>query len=116
MERFAVTYIFYRAFHRFTEFFHHWYVRSFILWTHGVLTLLENLDQTFAVAITWRHFGEPLYQDRSIVGYVLGFIFRSARILIGGAIYTVIIVAAALLYLGWCAVLPYVVYKVLNPY
>lgn len=112
MEGFAAYYIFQRILRRFTEFFRHWYVRSFILWTHGILTLLENLDQTFAVAITWRHFGEPLYQDRSIVGHILGFIFRSARIAIGGVIYVVIIILAAALYIGWCAVLPFIIYKI----
>ena len=115
MERFAVTYVIFRIVHRFIEFFRHWYVRSFILWTHGTLNVLENLDRTFAVRITLRHFGEPLYQDRSIVGYIFGFIFRSARIMIGGLLYGVIILGAALLYIIWCAILPYLIYKIFNP-
>ncbi|MDP3956838.1 MAG: hypothetical protein Q8P97_02480 [bacterium] len=115
MERFAAAYVIFRIAHRFTQFFRHWYVRSFILWTHGTLSFLETLDRTFAVRITLRHFGEPLYQDRSIVGYILGFIFRSARIVIGGLLYGVVILGAALLYIIWCAILPYLIYKIFNP-
>lgn len=115
MEQFAATYIILRLAHRFVEFFRHWYVRSFMLWTHGILNFLENLDRTFAVKITLRHFGEPLYQDRSIVGYILGFVFRSTRIVIGGLLYGLIILVATLLYLVWCAILPYLVYKIFIP-
>ncbi|HEY4523279.1 MAG TPA: hypothetical protein VJK04_00185 [Candidatus Paceibacterota bacterium] len=112
MERFAVTYILYRAVHRFSEFFRHWYVRSFILWTHNTLTFLENLDRVFALKITLRHFGEPLYQDRSVVGYILGFIFRSGRIVISAFLYGVIVITAAAIYVAWCAILPFIVYKI----
>ena len=51
------------------------------------MVTLTAADQSFAVAITLRHFFEPLYKDYSIVGRVLGIVFRSARVVIGGVCY-----------------------------
>lgn len=113
MEQFALSYIVVSAARRVYMFFYGWYVRGAIRFTHGTVNFLESLDQTFAIKTTWQHFGEPLYQDRSIVGYVMGFFFRSGRILMGGFMYILIIIGAALLFAVWSALPLYLIYKII---
>ena len=71
--------------------------------SHHALNLLESLERTFAFHVTLRHFFEPLYQDRTILGHVLGFVFRTVRLAGGAVIYFLVICAAVVLYLGWAA-------------
>lgn len=100
--------------YRFTEFFRRWYFGSFKICVHFLVSVLEKLDRRFAIKITWRHFFEPLYQDRTVVGYVLGFVFRSGRLIIGAAIYAVIILIGAFFYLLWLLIPPYVILKIIG--
>lgn len=107
-----IPYLFYCLFYRSAEFLRHWYVRSFWLYGHFILSVLEKFDRRLAFKITLRHLFEPLYQDRTIVGYILGFIFRSLRLIGGAVIYALLIVAAAIIYLAWLAVPFYVIYRI----
>lgn len=68
------------------------------------MVTLTKADQSFAVAITLRHFFEPLYKDYSIVGRILGIFFRSVRVLIGGACYLLLALGFAVVYLIWLAI------------
>ena len=61
-------------------------------------------DQSFAVAITLRHFFEPLYKDYSVIGRILGIVFRAARVAIGGIFYILIALLFAIIYLVWLAI------------
>ena len=109
---FALVYIVWRVLYRIKEFFHHWYVHSFNVYGHAVIGFLERLDRVFAFAITIKYFGKPLYQDRTVVGYILGFVFRSGRIIIGAVVYFFVIVTAVVVYLVWCAVHVYVIWRI----
>ncbi|MBI2035233.1 MAG: hypothetical protein HYT12_00945 [Candidatus Liptonbacteria bacterium] len=113
MTRYAFIYIANSFFYSIFEFFFHWYVNGFWLGSGWLIDLLERLDRFFAFRVTLRHFGEPLFQDRTIVGYILGFIFRSGRLLIGAIAYFFIFILAIMLYLGWAAILPYVIYRII---
>ncbi|MBU6500420.1 MAG: hypothetical protein KGJ89_01145 [Patescibacteria group bacterium] len=84
---FALTYLTARFFYRLGDFFHHWYVDGTRSFAHKFISTLENLDKTFAIRITFHYLFQPLYKDYTVVGRLLGFIFRSGRILIGGVIY-----------------------------
>lgn len=101
---FAFVYIVQRFFYRFLDFFHHWYVDGSRFIAHAFISVLTEMDKTFAVGITARHFFEPLYKDYSIIGRVLGIIFRSARIAIGGAVYFVALIICLVFYLAWIAI------------
>lgn len=68
------------------------------------MAALTKADQRFALAITLRHFFEPLYKDYSIIGRILGIVFRSVRVLIGGACYLILALAFAAVYLIWLAI------------
>lgn len=87
---FALGYLVGRAFYRLGEFFHHWYVDGSRAVADSFIGVLANLDRTFAVVITLHHFFEPLYGDWSVIGRILGVIFRSVRIALGSVIYMVV--------------------------
>ena len=97
---FAPAYIIQRFFFRLTDFFHHWYVHGLRYLTHQFIELLSGLDQTFAVKINLRYLLTPLYKDYTIVGRILGPIFRALRVVVGGTVYLGLIVIFA----GVCAV------------
>lgn len=101
---FAPAYLAQRAFYRFVDFFHHWYVDGSRVFAHRFVNTLEVADQTFAVKITLRYFFQPLYRDYTVIGRILGVVFRSGRILIGLAIYVLITMLFILVYLAWLAV------------
>lgn len=77
-----------------------------------LIDFLVELDRIIAFRITLRYFGKPLFQDRSIVGYILGFFFRSFRLLFGGLFYIVVIVIAVAFCILWALVPVFIVYKV----
>ncbi|WP_297988485.1 hypothetical protein [uncultured Anoxybacillus sp.] len=61
-----------------------------------------------------RHWLQPLYQDRTIVGYVLGLFFRSGRILIGGVFYLLVFLIGIAFYLVWALVPPFLLFKIFS--
>lgn len=109
---FAPIYIVQRAFFRAYLFFVHWHRDGLRFVAHHTLSFLERLDQTFAFMITLRHLFEPLYQDYSVIGYILGFIFRVSRLFIGGVIYGGVLLFAGMFYLAW-AVIPFAIVSVI---
>lgn len=107
----ALVYLANRFSYRFLAFFRHWYLESLGVMTEFFNRLLWRLDQTLALKVTIRHFFEPLYQDRTFLGYVLGFFFRSARVLVASIIYLFIIALAVLIYLFWAAAPVYAIFR-----
>lgn len=78
------------------------------------IDLLNDWDRFFALKITIRHWLQPLYQDRTLIGYILGPIFRTGRIIVAVAVYLVATVVAILFYLLWLLIPPYVIYKIIS--
>jgi hypothetical protein len=101
---FAIVYLGRRCIYRFADFFHHWYMDGSRAIGRSFMTTMTAIDQSLAVAITLRHFFEPLYKDYSVIGRILGVVFRTFRVLIGGAFYIVIVLAFALVYLVWLGI------------
>ena len=108
----APTYLIHRFFYRVIEFFRHWYIKSASFYWHFVINQLERLDYYLAWRITLKYLFQPLYKDYTLIGYILGFIFRSARLLIASIIYAVIFAVALVLYVLWLLVPVLLVYKV----
>ncbi|MEK7593393.1 MAG: hypothetical protein AAB464_01620 [Patescibacteria group bacterium] len=108
-----IVYLFNRFFYRLKEFFRHWYVKSFFIYTDFVVSFLERLDRVFAFKITLRFLFQPLYGDYSVLGYILGFIFRISRLAVGGLVHLAVIAIAVVLYLIWLATPIYIVYRIL---
>lgn len=101
---FFATYLLGRLLFRIKEFAMHWYYGAFLNVTNHTLNFLGSLDETIALRITLRNFFRPLYGDWSPVGRILGIVFRSGRVVIGIAIYPVIIAVAMLIYAAWAAI------------
>ncbi len=106
----AFPYLFGRAVYRIKLFFSDWYVGGFRLVSSRTIHVLESLDRTWALVITLRNIFEPLYQDRTFTGRILGFIFRSVRIVIGASLYVVVIAFACFLYFLIAVAPLYIVY------
>jgi hypothetical protein len=106
MDDFALGYLLHRFFYRIFDFIRHWYVGGSRVIAHEFISTLETADKSFAVKITISHFFEPLYKDYSVIGRILGFIFRLVRVAIGLVVYIVIAIGFALIYIIWVLVLP----------
>jgi len=111
-----LIYLLNRLIFRIKEFLRHWYIKSFFIYIHFVISQLEKIDHFLAFKITLRHLFQPLYQDNSIIGYILGFIFRSSRLLIGAIAYLVIFAVAALFYISWLSILPLIIYQIIKSF
>lgn len=102
----ALGYVIRRAAYRGAEFLRHWYVKSAKMYFNFVLDRLQRLDYFFAWKITARHLFQPLYRDYSLIGYVLGFLFRSARLALASGVYLVLFALALGCYLVWLMIPP----------
>jgi len=108
----VISYMAWRFVYRIIMFFEHWYIGGFVF-IYGIAeNIIRYFEGVFAIAITARNFFKPLFQDRDFLGYILGFIFRSFRILIGGSIYLVVIVTIFAVYIAWAFIPVYLVFKI----
>ncbi len=110
MDGFAISYLVSRFFYRIYVFFRDWYVDGSRAVARAFMATLEYLDRSLAVKITLQHFFEPLYKDYSIIGRVLGIVFRSIRVVLGAVIYALIGIAFAAVYLVWIIVPPTILF------
>lgn len=113
---FALIYLGQRLIYRIFEFLRHWYIKSIKMYFNFILNKLESLDRHFAFVITVKHIFQPLYKDYSIIGYVLGFLFRLLRLIIGAIVYTAIFIIAVFLYLVWLIAPIYILYQIIAPF
>lgn len=111
---FSLGYLVQRFFFRVIDFFHHWYTDGSRLFSHRFFTLLGDLDQTIALRLTLKHFFEPLFKDYTIVGRVLGVIFRLGRVLLGFIIYPVVGFLFLFFYALWLVIPPFIALYALN--
>lgn len=111
---FAFTYIISRFFYRIAEFLRHWYVVGTYRYSDFVMSGLRRMDRTLAWRITLKYLFKPLYGDYSALGYVMGFMFRLMRLLVGGVIYLVVFVVALFVYLLWLLLPAYLVVKIFS--
>ena len=109
----ALVYFGNRFIYRIVEFFRHWHTDGIFVFFRWLIDFLERLDRHFAARITLRHLFQPLYQNYTFIGYVLGFIFRSVRVGLAGFVYLLVILAWLGLYLAWAAIPIYILYKII---
>lgn len=103
---FAPVYLVVRFFILIGDFLHHWYIDGSRRLADFFVSSFEKLDQTLAIRITIKYFFQPLYKDFTILGRILGVIFRSGRILIGLVIYLVVAGVFLAVYLAYVLLLP----------
>lgn len=107
----SVVYIAQRFLYRVLDFLRHWYVDSFYFISRQTVNVLEILDRRLAFKVSVRYWLKPLYQDYTPLGYILGFILRTFRVIAGGIVYLLVILLAAAVYLAWAGIPVYVIYK-----
>lgn len=93
-------------------FFKHWYLDGFFAVTRFVAGTLSALEKNMALKVNLYFFFEPLYQERNIYGYVIGFLYRSLKLLFGGVLYAVIVLGGVVAYLLWAAIPAYIIYRI----
>lgn len=106
----APVYLALRFLYRILTFLEHWYLHSPKKYSNFVLNLLSRVDYYLAWKITLKYLFQPLYKDYTTLGYILGFIFRSARFLMASVIYVILFFITAGLYLVWLLIPPLIVY------
>jgi len=111
---FSIVYLGRRFLYRAGDFFHHWYVDGSRVFGRRFMSMMTSADQSLAVAITFRHFFEPLYKDYTVIGRILGVIFRTFRIAIGGVIYLFIAAVFVAIYLIWLAIPAVIIFYALK--
>lgn len=108
----ALVYLVERFFWRIWDFLNHWYRQSFRVYGNTLLNFLNRVDYYLAWKITWRYLFQPLYKDYTILGYILGFVFRSGRLVLSSAIYFLIFLFAAALFVFWLIIPPLLLYLI----
>ena len=93
-------------------FFKHWYIDGLVFIYGKMLGIVRRLERGLAIRLNLRFIFKPLYQERNIYGYVLGFIFRAFRVITGAVLYLVIVLAAVAVYILWAAIPTYSIYKI----
>ncbi len=97
--------------YRIMEFLRHWYVKSGKIYSNFVLNKLSEIDEVLAWRITLNHLFEPLFKDYSIIGHILGFIFRILRLSVASVVYIIIFAVVIFGYLLWLLIPPTVVWQ-----
>lgn len=108
----ALVYIVWRCAYRIGEFFRHWYVTSAKVYWNWVVNQFAELDYTLAWRVTARNLLKPLYGDYSVPGYVIGFFFRSFRLIVGGIVYVFVFALTLTLYIAWLLLPPFIVLRI----
>lgn len=71
---------------------------------HAWRAIVLGLEQSLALKETITHITQPLYGDYSIVGRIVGPVFRLIRASIAIVLYIAISIGIGLLYLLWIAI------------
>lgn len=94
-------------------FFKHWYVGSF-QWILGKTRgIIRGLEMRLALRINIYFMFAPLWQERNVYGYALGFLFRSVRIVAGVVAYCLIVATAIAAYLLWALIPVGIIYQII---
>ncbi|MCL4406369.1 MAG: hypothetical protein M1586_02490 [Patescibacteria group bacterium] len=111
-----IVYLFQLFFIRIGDFLRHWYVSGFHAFTDWTVRFLELLDRVLALKVSVRYWFQPLFQERSVFGYLIGFFARTIRIIFASVIYTLVILIAFGIYLAWILLPIWLVYKIVQAY
>lgn len=107
------VYLFSRGIQAIERFLSHWYILAFYTYWGYVARSMASLDRYFAFRVTLFNIFNPLYQDYTFLGYVLGIFFRLARLFVGFLVYSIILITALVLYLVWVSIPPILVVRAL---
>jgi len=98
---FSLTYLIGRFAYRILDFFHHWYADASKIFFYKLISFMEYLDRSLALRMTLRYFFQPLYKDYSVIGRILGVIFRTCRIFVSVVVYAIVLFIFLTTYILW---------------
>jgi hypothetical protein len=101
---FSLVYLLERFFYRIWSFIYNWYVGSLFMIGSRIAAVAAVVNRSWAVGVTFKNLFQPLYQDRTMLGYILGFIFRSFRLLIGALLLGAVYGIGVAVYLAWALI------------
>lgn len=91
-----------------------WYYKTQTTNLVGILMgIFSMVSETFAIRIMLQHITEPLYQDFTRSGRVIGFLIRSGRIVIGAIVELVVILILGFLIILWLLLPAIIILKIL---
>ncbi len=100
---------------RICMFFMHWY-RDGMLYAYGMLLRsFRWIDRKFGMRVNIRFFFQPLYQERNLTGYVLGFLFRTFRLACGAVIAIACAAGIGAASIAWVLVPVFIIGKIAMP-
>ena len=109
------VYILYSILIRIFLFLRNWYVASLIFISKKTVNLLTSLDLFFALKITINHIFSPLYQDYTLISYIISIPIRIVMIISAIIIYILVIILAITIYIMWSLIIPFIIYKIITP-
>ncbi len=109
-----VWYIFYNTFLRVFLFFKHWYIDSWYFTYGRILKFSRFIEKKYSIRINLHFLFEPLYQERNIVGYVLGFLFRLFIIIVSALLHLITFLFWGAIYTIWALIPIYIFYRIFN--
>jgi hypothetical protein len=105
-------YIVDRFFFRIFEFLRNWYLRSGRKYGNFVINVFEQMDRVFGWKVNILHMFSPLYRDYSVLGYILGFVLRLARLVVTSLLYAVVFLVAVFGFITWMLIPIYIVWNI----
>jgi len=106
------VYLFFGGIGAIERFLSHWYILVFYSYWNNVARFMAILDRYFSFKVTLLNLFNPLYQDYTFLGYMLGIFFRVIRLMVGGVVYVVVLSIVFALYLVWVSIPLILVIKV----
>lgn len=94
------------------SFFTWYYRQQTISLINNLRDLFELIADKFAIPAMLAHISEPLYQDYTYAGRIIGFFIRSGRIILGLIVEFIIIIFFGLLVLVWLVLPIVIVFKI----
>ncbi len=103
---FALSYLVQLAIARTIGFFRHWYADGSRAFLRTYRTHSRRLEDAVASRAMLQLLFRPLYGDYSVVGRIIGPIFRLGRLLGGAALHLVLAVGFAAAFAAWSLLIP----------
>ena len=96
-------------------FFRHWYYDAFFAFFRAGRFVARSVERRVAFVVTLRHFFQPLYQDYSFIGYLFGPAFRLMRLVVGAAVYAVVLPPVLAVGAAWALIPVAILVKIIFP-
>lgn len=109
-----ISYLAGQAVMRPVVFLRRWYGDSSKRFWAKVIEGSAAIDRVFSIKIMFRTITQPLYGDYSIIGRIIGPIFRLSRILLALPVFIAYFAAALALWAAWIAIPPYLILRALG--